>query len=147
MNQLSNTSVKIVKPFLKWVGGKTQLLDEILPLVPKNIENYNEIFLGGGSVLLNILQLQKENKIHIHKSINAYDINTHLINLYNVVKNNFEEFYKKSSEIFKEYNSLENFKKIENTQSKEQMFYDTRNKFNNHKKYDVLHACYFYFLE
>ena len=43
--------VTIQKPFLKWVGGKTQLVKEIIPIIPRNMENYHELFLGGGSVL------------------------------------------------------------------------------------------------
>ncbi len=40
-----------VKPILKWIGGKTQILDKILEDFPKEIDNYHEIFIGGGSVL------------------------------------------------------------------------------------------------
>ena len=45
----------IQKPFLKWIGGKSQILDKIYDKIPKEINNYHEIFLGGGSVLLLIL--------------------------------------------------------------------------------------------
>ena len=37
------------KPLLKWVGGKTQLLDRLMPKFPTKMKNYHEIFTGGGS--------------------------------------------------------------------------------------------------
>lgn len=42
---------KLVSPVVKWVGGKRQLLDDITPLLPKQISTYCEPFLGGGAVL------------------------------------------------------------------------------------------------
>lgn len=56
---------KIQKPFLKWVGGKTQIINEIISKIPPEMNNYHELFLGGGSVLLAVLSLQKQNKIII----------------------------------------------------------------------------------
>ena len=45
----------VVKPLLKWVGGKTQILDKLMDNFPSEMNNYHEIFLGGGSVLLSVL--------------------------------------------------------------------------------------------
>ena len=45
----------IPKPFLKWIGGKQKLINKLLLQFPKNINNYHEIFLGGGSILFTIL--------------------------------------------------------------------------------------------
>lgn len=72
---------QLVKPFLKWVGGKTQLLEDINRLKPKNIKTYYEPFVGGGSVFLNLQP----------KKIIINDYNSELINTYNVVKNNVDE--------------------------------------------------------
>ena len=47
--------IAIAKPFLKWVGGKTQLLDEISKYYPEKIEKYCEPFVGGGAVLFDVL--------------------------------------------------------------------------------------------
>ena len=86
--------VKIQKPFLKWVGGKTQLMEHILDRIPKEMNNYHELFLGGGSVLLAVLSLKKQNKITIKNNIYAYDINKALINVYKHIQKNKDKVYK-----------------------------------------------------
>lgn len=69
-----------VKPVLKWVGGKRQLLDDIKPFIPKHITTYIEPFIGGAAVLF---ELQPTKAI-----INDY--NTDLINVYEVIKEDLE---------------------------------------------------------
>lgn len=71
-----------VAPFLKWAGGKRQLLNQIKERMPKEYNDYYEPFIGGGAVLF---ELQPEKA-----TIN--DINTSLINVYRQVKYNTEEF-------------------------------------------------------
>lgn len=75
---------KLVKPVLKWVGGKRQLLDEIDQRLPKKISYYVEPFIGGGAVLFD--------KQPQHARINDY--NEELINVYRVVKDNPNELIK-----------------------------------------------------
>lgn len=77
---------KLVAPFLKWVGGKRQLMPSIVANLPENIKDYKYIepFIGGGAVFFN---LQPKNAI-----IN--DFNEELINVYLVIKNNLEELIK-----------------------------------------------------
>ena len=70
------------KPLLKWSGSKTQSADKILSNFPSEIDNYHELFLGGGSILLGLLKKIKQNKIKINCSINAYDINETLIYMF-----------------------------------------------------------------
>ena len=48
---MTEIEVEICKPLLKWVGGKSQIIDKITKKVPVTMENYYELFLGGGSVL------------------------------------------------------------------------------------------------
>ena len=75
-------NINFTKPVLKWVGGKTQIIDKVINKFPTNIDNYHELFLGGGSVLFALLDSVKHNKIKIKGTINAYDLNQTLINLY-----------------------------------------------------------------
>ena len=83
LNQELNIDKKdIPKPILKWVGGKTQIITKIINLIPKEFNNYHEMFIGGGSVLIAVLWASKQGLINIKKKINAYDINKALISTY-----------------------------------------------------------------
>jgi DNA adenine methylase len=74
--------MEITKPFLKWVGGKTQILEEVLRAFPRNMVHYHEPFLGGGSVLLGLLSAVKAGSIRVTGTIYASDVNSNLIALY-----------------------------------------------------------------
>ena len=126
------------KPFLKWVGGKTQIIDEIIDILPDEIENYHEPFLGGGSVLLAVLTLQKEKKIIIRGGVYVYDINYKLINVYKHIQTNKSCLFEYVSKYIQEYDSLNgviiNRKPTtleEAKTSKESYYYWIRNKFNS----------------
>ena len=128
---------KIQKPFLKWVGGKTQILDNVLSKVPKEFNNYHELFLGGGSVLLAVLSLQKQGKIVIKNKIYAYDINETLIHVYEHIQNNKDALFGHIERYINEYDSLDgteiNRKPTsidEAKTSKESYYYWIRNKYN-----------------
>lgn len=76
----------IVKPLLKWVGGKSQIIEDVLSLFPSEMNSYHEPFLGGGSVLLGLLSRAKEGAITIRGQVQASDMNGHLIHLYKNVQ-------------------------------------------------------------
>ena len=79
---------KKIKPFLKWAGGKGQLLSEIVkyyPFADKKITKYAEPFVGGGAVLFDILDKYSLEEIYIS------DINPALINTYCIIRDNIEE--------------------------------------------------------
>lgn len=81
-------SEKTVKPFLKWAGGKTQLIDEISKyyLFDNNkIFKYAEPFVGGGAILFDILNKYDIEYIYIS------DINSQLINTYKNIRDNINE--------------------------------------------------------
>jgi DNA adenine methylase len=71
-----------VKPLIKWVGGKTQIIDRVLQSFPDKLNNYHEPFVGGGSVLLAFLSLVKDGQIKIEGNVYASDKNDRLISLY-----------------------------------------------------------------
>jgi DNA adenine methylase len=93
-----------MKPIIKWVGGKTQILDKLIIEFPTKINNYHEIFLGGGSVLLALLSYVKNGVIKIDGNIYAYDLNEVLIYLYKNIQTNHNELYTKLQEIIKDFN-------------------------------------------
>lgn len=100
--------IPVTKPILKWVGGKTQILDKLIIEFPKEINNYHEIFLGGGSVLLALLSYVKNGIIKIHKNIYAYDINEPLIYMYKNIQSNHDELYDEIQKMISEFNSCTN---------------------------------------
>ena len=73
---------KAAQPFIKWVGGKRGLLSQIIPLLPKEFNNYFEPFIGGGALFF---ELFSQGKLD-NKNVYLFDINTELINTYEVVK-------------------------------------------------------------
>lgn len=76
-----NEDIIKAKPFVKWVGGKRQLIKQFEQFFPKKFNDYYEPFLGGGAVFFN---LQK-------KKSYLSDINEELINTYQIVKDYPEE--------------------------------------------------------
>ena len=133
--------MEIVKPFVKWAGGKGGLLSQLNNFYPFDLENgiinrYVEPFVGGGAVLIDILQ-----KYDI-KEAYAFDVNKDLINCYNVIKNNVEALIKELNKKEKEFLKLE-------TNDRTIYFYDIRKEYNSYKlkmKLDIKRASEFIFL-
>ncbi len=111
-----------MKPFIKWVGGKTQLLNDIIVNLPSNkseITTYIEPFIGGGSVLFNILDYFPN-----IDNVIINDFNTTLTNSYLYIKNNPNDLIDKLEELCNLYN------KQETLIDKEKLYYNIRNEFN-----------------
>lgn len=142
------------KPFLKWVGGKTQLLETTLSKFPKEMNNYYEPFLGGGSVLLAVISLQKAGRIVIKGKICAYDINKDLINVYSQIQNNKDLLYEEIAMYISEHNSLTNegevnrhpSSKEEALISKESYYYWIRKMYNDMESNTISKAALFMIL-
>ncbi len=74
------------KPLLKWIGGKTQILDDVLRLFPTKIHNYYEPFIGGASVLISLLTAVATGTITLTGTVYASDLNANLIHFYRTVQ-------------------------------------------------------------
>lgn len=114
-----------IRPFVKWAGGKGSLIPQINNFYPyelKNgiIERYIEPFVGGGAVLIDILQ-----KYDVQEAY-AFDINIDLINSYNVIKNNVEDLITNLKQMETEYLQLEQ-------EERKNYFYNKRDEYNNYR--------------
>lgn len=121
----------LIAPFLKWVGGKRQIMPSIVNLLPKEINklNYVEPFIGGGALLFHL-----QPKIAV---IN--DFNSELINVYNVIKHNLEELiidlqkHKNEAEYFYILRGLDRtdeYIKLSNVQRASRIIYLNKTCFN-----------------
>ncbi|MDD4218103.1 MAG: DNA adenine methylase [Bacteroidales bacterium] len=120
------------KPFVKWVGGKTQLINSIEKTLPKNFHKqkgltYLEPFVGGGAILFWILQQYP----NITKAV-INDINPDLISAYKTIKETPDELVKTLRLIQNEYLPLNEVKRKEYYLNKREVFNTkTLNKIDN----------------
>lgn len=150
------TKVKYPKPILNWVGGKTQIVDKIISEFPKEINNYREIFLGGGSLLFALLSEIKNDKIKINGNIYAYDLNEPLIYLYKNIQINHDVLYNEIQKLITEFNSCgtgEINRKPKNIHeakiAKENYYYWIRSEYNKllpNEKTTIVGSAMFLFL-
>ena len=114
----------VVKPFLKWAGGKAQVLDNIRMKYPSGlgslIKKYAEPFVGGGAVLFDILSNYNMEQIYIS------DTNRELILTYKIIRDNADELI--SSLI-----SLEDKYLLATEKERKEIYYRNRNRFNSIK--------------
>ncbi|HED37603.1 MAG TPA: Dam family site-specific DNA-(adenine-N6)-methyltransferase [Ignavibacteria bacterium] len=110
------------KPFLKWVGGKRQLLEQFEKLYPielelKRIKNYYEPFVGGGAVFFDVVQNYEIENAYL------YDINDELILTYKVIQKDVNKLI----EFLYRYNKQ--YKKL-NEEKKKEYYYELRENYN-----------------
>ena len=105
------------KPFIKWAGGKSQLLNEIRAKYPETIDKYCEPFVGGGAVLLDVLANCHPKEVLIN------DINAELIGTYKQIRDNIDDVVAFLAEL------QERFWEKDDTARKE-MYMTKRERFN-----------------
>ncbi len=131
---------KMAKPFLKWAGGKTQLIKDIEKALPNDIKNdkftYIEPFVGSGAVLFWMLnKFPKITKAVIN------DINEDLINTYKIIASKPYQLISVLQELQNEYHSLER-----KDEKKKEYYYSKRDTYNSRNTDNIVHAALFIFL-
>jgi DNA adenine methylase len=131
---------KIAKPFLKWAGGKTQLINDIEKALPKDIFNdkftYIEPFVGSGAVLFWMLN----NFPKLEKAV-INDINEDLINTYRTISSRPKELISILDILQNEYHGLEG-----QDEEKKEYYYSKRELYNTRKEEQSGQAALFIFL-
>lgn len=128
------------KPFLKWAGGKTQLISEIERNLPSKLVQgnftYIEPFVGSGAVLFWMLS----NFPNLKKAV-INDINQDLINTYKTIASNPNELISILEILQNEYHDLDG-----NDEKKKQYYYDKRALYNTRKEEKTSQSALFIFL-
>lgn len=128
------------KPFIKWVGGKSQLLGQLEALLPADFDKkeditYIEPFVGGGAMLFHILQAHTNIKRAV---IN--DINPELITCYETVRDNPIELIRSLASIQEDYYS------VEGEEAKKAYYLRMRDRFNGKPADPIEKTTLFFFL-
>lgn len=110
----------MAKPILKWAGGKTQILHEIIPRFPSDFNHYHEPFFGGGAVFFD---LQPPNG-----TIN--DLNNRLMNFYRVVRESPDDLIETNKQHQKDIGGLDE-------EETEKYYYNKRDEFNNLRQHGL----------
>ncbi len=112
---------KPIKPFLKWAGGKGQLINVIKQYYPKElgktINKYAEPFIGGGALLFDVLSQ------HYHLDVYISDTNAELINTYRILRDKPKMLILMLKDIQSDYLSLD-------IESRKNFYYEKRKHFN-----------------
>jgi DNA adenine methylase len=128
------------KPFVKWVGGKGQLLEQLEALLPHDFDSwknvtYIEPFVGGGAMLFYMLQTH-----HNIKRVVINDINLDLITCYRTIRDHVETLMLYLREMQEQYFSLQDI------EAKREMFLAVRQRYNDKNLDPVENTAKFLFL-
>ena len=118
-----------MKPLLKWVGGKAQLIDAISERLPDTFETYHEPFLGGGALYFHLAP----------QAATVSDFNPRLINFYTLVRDHPKDIFQECSDIKDHFDNLA-------LDAKSTLYYELRNEFNETLGNTVRKSALFLFL-
>jgi DNA adenine methylase len=110
----------MASPFLKWAGGKRQLIEQISQRFPRDLQNYTiyvEPFVGGGAVLFHLLERNEFEEVHI------FDINPELTLCYQILKESASKVWNNLDLLVNEYPPHE-------TKDRSEYYYSVRNEWN-----------------
>lgn len=128
-----------ITPFLKWAGGKGQLIEKIEDRFPvefgKSINRYIEPFVGGGALLIHILSDKRYENV---KEIYINDINVRLINTYLAIQKSVDQVLELLKAYQNEYNQL--FPTKEDQKAFRTHYYYTKRALFNSYKDDLIHS-------
>jgi DNA adenine methylase len=132
--------IKSAKPFLKWAGGKTQLINDIHRALPREVTKerftYIEPFVGSGAILFWMLT----NFPKLEKAV-INDINADLINTYRIIASKPKELVSILQILQNEYHNLDG-----NDEEKKEYYYKKRELYNTRKEEQSVQAALFIFL-
>lgn len=139
-NQFSLKPAKAAKPFLKWAGGKTQLLTEIKARLPEPVKSgkfiYVEPFVGSGAVLFWML----DNFPNMEKAV-INDVNSDLINTYKTIKNEPQNLIEILKALQSEFHALQT-----DEEKRKAYYYEKRELYNTRNSEKTIQAALFIFL-
>jgi len=129
----------IIPTIIQWVGGKKKIMPHLLPIIPPKYNNYYEPFLGGGA-LLRTLQPEKPKKIY------CGDINSILMKLYQIIRDNPKKLLKELDILQKKYIHFEKINEDDRLSFMKDFYLDIRTKYNDTTNSDIKRITYFLFL-
>ena len=116
--------ISVAKPFVKWAGGKSQILNELRAKYPnelgRRINKYAEPFVGGGAVLFDVLNNYSLDEVYIS------DINRELVHTYESIRDNIDSIIEVLKNFEEEYLPSEN-------ETRKAIYYEKRDRFNELK--------------
>ena len=128
---------KVINSPIRWAGSKKKILNEMLSFFDKTSKIYIEPFLGSGIVLINLINNIDEFNF---EEIYVNDINSNIINFFELIKNDYKYVEIQIKKVINKYNALSDIN------LKENYYYKNRLKYNKMKKNDKIKSIYFYFL-